>query len=335
MNNLFRLDWQNFNLKAGIKVSAALVIMLVLTHFTGETWLATTLAAMCAWLANVPGPLLNRIGGMAAFGVGAVAFTLLFPLIGLELWPNVIAITLVGLLCTLGLAGGIRSFMVGWSLICWAIYGPFLTAATSVENCVVAVTFGTGIVILLNVIGEWIWGKNDPVTVTAEESGESSPQVPFQQVVAYAITVALILGLTTYYGWTELKTDSTMMVGGAFFVLGFDPYKTWTAGIARVLGLVAGVALGLVLANLLGPGLVSDVIMIAACGLSFAALAVHPGAWMFFFMVFIAMGWPQLDSSLYELTIAERFYGEIAGVVAAMIGISFLLWWQNFRSKKA
>jgi hypothetical protein len=73
--------------------------------------------------------------------------------------------------------------------------------------------------------------------------------------------------------------------------------------------------------------------MIAACGLSFAAFAVHPGAWMFFFMVFIAMGWPELESSVYELIIAERFYGELAGVVAAMIGISFLFWWQNSRSR--
>ena len=82
------------------------------------------------------------------------------------------------------------------------------------------------------------------MTVTADESGQSTPRVPLEQVAAYAVTVALILGFTTYYGWTELKTDSTMMVGGAFFVLGFDPYKTWAAGIARVLGLVAGVALG-------------------------------------------------------------------------------------------
>ena len=118
MDNLFNLQWQNFDLKAGIKVSSGLVIMLLLTLVTGESWLATTLAAMCAWLANVPGPLLNRIGGMVVFGVGAVAFTLLFPLIGLELWPNVIAITLAGLLCTLELAWGLRSFMVGWTLIC-------------------------------------------------------------------------------------------------------------------------------------------------------------------------------------------------------------------------
>ena len=108
----------------------------------------------------------------------------------------------------------------------------------------------------------------------------------------------------------------------------------WFAGSPGILiNESADQALGLVLANLLGPGLVSNVIMIAACGLSFAALAVHPGAWMFFFMVFIAMGWPEPDSSVYELTVAERLYGEIAGVVTAMIGISFLLWWQKSRSK--
>ena len=333
MDNLFKLQWQHFDLKAGIKVSSGLVIMLLLTQVTGESWLATTLAAMCAWLANVPGPLLNSIGGMLVFGVGAIAFTLLSGLIGLDMWPNVIAITLVGLLCTLGLAWGLRSFMVGWSLICWAIYGPFMVASTSVENCVAAVTFGTGIVILLNILGEWIWGKNDPMPHTTNESDDSAPTMPVSQVAAYAVTVALILGFTTYYGWVELKTDPTMMAGGAFFVLGFDPYKTWAAGISRVLGLVAGVALGLGLTELFGPGLVSDVIMVAACGLSFAAFAVHPGAWMFFFMVFIAMGWPELESSVYELTVAERFYGEIVGVAAAMIGISFLLWWQKSRSK--
>jgi len=334
MDNLFKLQWQNFDLKAGIKVSSGLVIMLLLTQVTGESWLATTLAAMCAWLANVPGPLLNRIGGMLVFGVGAIAFTLLSGLIGLDVWPNVIAITLVGLLCTLGLAGGLRSFMVGWSLICWAIYGPFLVTSTSTANCVAAITAGTAIVILLNIIGEWIWGKNDPMPHATDESDDSAPTMPFNQVAAYAVTVALILGFTTYYGWVELKTDPTMMAGGAFFVLGFDPYKTWAAGISRVLGLVAGVALGLGLAELLGPGLFSDIIMVAACGLSFAAFAVHPGAWMFFFMVFIAMGWPELESSVYELIIVERFYGELAGVVAAMIGISFLLWWQNSRSRR-
>lgn len=240
-----------------------------------------------------------------------------------------IAIVVVALVCTLGLAWGMRSFMVGWSLICWAIYEPFLTAAGSVENTLVAILAGTGIVILLNVSGNWIWREKDPGGKSVDEPEPSSPAIPFDQVAAYAITVALILGFTTYYGWIELKTDPTLMVGGAFFILGFDPQKTLLAGIARVLALIAGVAVGLALWELLGPGLVSNIVMIVACGLSFAAFAVHPGGWMFFFMIFIAMGWPKLETAAYELTIAERFYGEIAGIITAMIGIAFLAWWQR------
>jgi len=72
--------------------------------------------------------------------------------------------------------------------------------------------------------------------------------------------------------------------------------------------------------------------MIGACGLSFAAVAVHPGAWMFFFMVFVAIGWPTLEPETFDLTIRERFYGEIVGVAAAMIAGTILLWWQKSRA---
>ena len=76
----------------------------------------------------------------------------------------------------------------------------------------------------------------------------------------------------------------------------------------------------------------SNLFMIVACGLSFAAVAVHPGAWMFFFMVFVAIGWPTLEPETFDLTIRERFYGEIVGVAAAMIAGTILLWWQKSRA---
>jgi hypothetical protein len=54
MAELFRINWQALSIPATIKVSLALLIMMVLTHLTGETWLATAMAAMCAWLATRP-----------------------------------------------------------------------------------------------------------------------------------------------------------------------------------------------------------------------------------------------------------------------------------------
>ena len=333
MGSLFRLEWQTFNLAAGIKISAGLVVMLVLAELTGESWLATALAAMCAWLANTPGPLKHRVGGMSVFALGAVAFVLLFPLIGLDVWPNVVAIALAGFVCTLGLAKGIRGFMVGWSVICWAIYAPFLVASTDTTNVVLAVLLGTGIVIVLNAIGDGFQSRKLESPAAEEENADQGGAPDTGYVLVYALTVAAVLAVTTYYSWTELKTDPTLMVGGAFFVLGFDPYKTWAAGFGRVLGLVGGVAIGLLLADIFGSGLVAQILMIVACGLSFAAFAVHPGAWMFFFMIFVAIGWAGLDSEAFRLTITERFYGEIAGIIAAMAGIFVLLFWRKIHTE--
>ena len=187
---------------------------------------------------------------------------------------------------------------------------------------------GTGIVVLLNAVDELVRGR----TVDTEATGESSGDGPgMDYVFAYSITVALVLVFTTFYGWIELETDPTLMVGGAFFIIGFDARKTWIAGVARILGLVGGTLIGLSAATLLGPGVPLDVVMIAACGLSFGAFGVHPGAWMFFFMIFVAAGWQGLEPEAFDLTVRERFYGETVGVIAAMAALVFLQWMYNRR----
>jgi uncharacterized membrane protein YccC len=207
-----------------------------------------------------------------------------------------------------------------------------MVATTSVENCLLAILVGTGVVIILNVIGE-NFSKNDQMaeSTDAGEVGSPSSGPDMGYIVAYATSVALVLALTTYYGWVELQTDPTMMAGGAFFVIGFDARKTWIAGVARLLGLIAGGLTGFFLASVLGSGIILDALMVIACGLSFAAMAVHPGAYMCFFMGFVAMGWQGLDPEALDLTVAEKLYGETAGVVVAMAAIMFLQWWQKRR----
>jgi hypothetical protein len=78
---------------------------------------------------------------------------------------------------------------------------------------------------------------------------------------------------------------------------------------------------GLFLASVLGSGIVLDALMVIACGLSFAAIVVHTGAWVYFFMVFVAIGWQGLDPEALDLTVAGRLYGETAGVMVAMLAI--------------
>ena len=106
------------------------------------------------------------------------------------------------------------------------------------------------------------------------------------------------------------------------------------AGLVMAAGNVLGGVVGAKLAIKKGNRLIFwflIVVMVAACGLSFAAAGVHSSAWMFFFMVFVAMGWHGLDAETFNLTIREKFYGETMGVVTAMIGVVFLQWWQRTR----
>ena len=223
MRELIHFNWQGFNTLAGIKVGVGLIVMLLLQSLTGESWLTTGLIAMFVWLTNIPGPIKDRVGGMLSFAAVAAIMTVIFGQIGLEIWPNLIAISIIAIGGTVALALGMRAFMVGFALICWAIYGPFMVATTSVENCLLAILVGTGVVVILNVIGE-IFNKNDQAAESTDTGAAESlsPGPDKGYIVAYAISVALVLAITTYYGWVELKTDPTMMAGSAFFILGFE-----------------------------------------------------------------------------------------------------------------
>ena len=138
------------------------------------------------------------------------------------------------------------------------------------------------------------------------------------------MTIAVVLALTTYLGWTILKTDPTMVVGAAFFVIGFDANKTWIAGIARVIGILVGIFLGMYAAQYLPPGLVTDAVVIGVFFLCFAAGGVNPALFMMFFLFIISLGWSSLDPETLDLTFWEKVGGEGLGVVIAMIAIAFL-----------
>ena len=142
MSGLFRFDWQAFDAITGLKVAIAALIVFGLMAVTGESWTATGLVLLFAWLTNVPGSLRERLGGMLAFAVGAIAITVLSGWIGLDTWSNTIAVVVIGFLASLALAWGTRAYMVGYALICWAIYGPFMIESTSVMNCVLAIRTG-------------------------------------------------------------------------------------------------------------------------------------------------------------------------------------------------
>ena len=327
MGELIRFNWQAFNPTSGTKVAIGFVVMIALTKLTGESWMAAGLAVLLAWITNVPGSLKNRVLGMLGFAAGAVAITLISGLIGLALWPNIILVSVVGLLGTLLLARGTRAYLVGKVLIIWAIFGPFLVDGTGTLSSVLAILVGTGVLIVLEAVAALPPLKGTATATAAESSAEHGMDF----IVSYSITIALVLALTTYLGRALLETDATILVGAAFFVIGFEVHKTWVRGFARVIGGLAGASLGILISNLLGPGLLLDVIAIAAIFLCFATTSIHPGSFIFFLMLFTAIGWVGFESDELVYTFLQRLTGGTIGVLIAMVAVVLLQMVQNRR----
>ena len=268
MHDLLKLNWEAFNPRTGLNVLVSAFLVFGLMHLTGESWIATGMALLFAWLTNVPGNIRDRASGMVAFAVGAIVITIASGLLGFGLWTNIVMLVVVGFVGTLALAHGIRAYMVGYALICWGIYGPFLVADTGVINCILAIVTGTGAMLLVTFVGEKIRKPSEtdgPASDGVPSENPASTQAPdYAPVLPYAITVAIVLGITAYLGWVMLKTDPLLIVGGAFFVIGFDERKTWIAGISRAVGVLIGIFLGLTLAQFVPPGAASTALLIGA-----------------------------------------------------------------------
>lgn len=332
MDKLLTFNWSGIDYSAGLKATVGLLIVLLLGAATGQPWVLSGLVVLFAWLTTVPGSTIYRLMGIAAFGIGAAVLSLVSDQIGLTLVPNLFSIAIVGFLGTAALALGLRAYMVGYVLICWMIYTPFLISGSSSQNALLAILLGCAIMAVMTMLPDWF--AKDPKEAVSNKSDVANNDWGF--AVLFGATVAIVLIVGTYLGWTQLTTDATLIVGGAFFIIGFDTEKTWIAGLARVIAIVAGSYLGFWLAQSgAGPQFLQAVALVAVF-LAFASGAVHPGAFMFFFLIALGIGWASLSPSALETTANERLWGETIGVVLGMAAIfAFELLYRRKTSSEA
>jgi hypothetical protein len=69
MKELIQFNWKAFDSISGLKFAIGVVVLMVVQNVTGESWMITGLVALFAWMANIPGPLKDRIGGMVGFAL--------------------------------------------------------------------------------------------------------------------------------------------------------------------------------------------------------------------------------------------------------------------------
>ena len=152
MKELAQFNWQAFATKPGLKFAIGIVVLMLFQNATGESWVITSLVLLFAWLANTPGPLKDRIGGMAVFSIGAIFCAVIASLIGPNFLSGVLALAFVGLLGTVMTLWGRRAGMVGWAIVMYMIYAPSFVAATGLENSILTILLGVGILLFLSMV---------------------------------------------------------------------------------------------------------------------------------------------------------------------------------------
>jgi hypothetical protein len=325
MKELIQFNWKAFDTVTGTKFAIGVAILLLIENVTGASWITTALIALFAWLANVPGSLKDRIGGMIGFTLGAIFCTVLVFMIGPQLQLGIFALSVIGLLGTIAALWGSRSGMIGWAIIMYMLYAPSFVAGIGLENSLFAILIGVGVFFFLNVAGDVINTDRSSDPENAGEVGASSGYI-----AAYALIIAVALAVGTWMG-QSIKTDPTMVAGTAFFVIGFDQRKTFIGGIARIIGITLGIFLGTLLVSQIGPGIALMVLLVAISFLTFATAPVHPSFLMFFLTLYFSAGWYGLQPDVLELTINEKLVGESAGIVIALISLALLQYWDRLR----
>ncbi len=324
MSELFRINWAGFDAPTGLKVAIGLLVVLLLAALTNQPWMATGLVMLFGWITDLPGALKQRVVGITAFGLGALVLTFLFGVFGTGLRAVTLLTFFAGLLGSLLLAKGMRPYLIGYVVICWAIYGPAMIDGTSLSNVLIAIVVGTCVLVALIWAGERVFPSD-----RSQEPAEEKLPFTLQYVCIFSVTIAVVLGATTFAGYRHLAINPTVIAGAAFFVIGFDAHQSWIAGFGRLVGVVVGGFIGFYLASSIGAGLLLDSLTIAMAFLTFATMSMHSGALMFFLVMMGAVGWVQLEPELQNVIAAETFLGEALGIVVAMVTVVFLQWAQQ------
>lgn len=332
---LFRFDWGAFDTAAGLKYAIGILVVWWLTEAYGFISFVAGVSTLLAWLTDIPGQRRDRILGMVAYALLGVPLTLLGIQLATSPWLLIAATFIVAFVGTMPLARGSRLFMVGWVLIFWFLLVPLFEATEDPSQIVVSFLVGAAAVILLTLLGALVerWLGRGNVSVLPNNDTGEQPALSF--VVGYSFTVALTLAVTLFIGWRLLESDPTLVAQGAFFVIGPNSRQTWINGIERAIAVVLGIVVGLWAFQFVAEGTVAYVLIVALISfLTLALMNVNYGAFMFFFVVFMAFWWAESGLDKAYFLAGERIAAELLAIVIAGLAVFSLQWWSKRQQEK-
>jgi hypothetical protein len=325
-NRLFQFNWATFNLMAGLKFAVATLVTMLLTRFTEFDFLFILIAAFLAWLTDVPGTTKNRVLGMIAFAIAAIAMLWLAGAVFANALWFTAAMFVVAFIFTLPMAVSQRGYMVGWSTILWFFSIAPLTATGDLSSISWDVLIGVSLVVLITLL--WPSSIGPYGSVKGDPPAESGGVDDYGYVVVYALTVGIVTAIGIYIGMNWFTVGTVWVANGAFFVLGPSTKTSWIHGVERAVAVVVGVFLGLLLTQLVSSPFVATIIWATFALLSLAALNASYSVSIASYTAGMTMTW---GVQFGLMNARERILTEALAISLGLAATLILHWWANRR----
>ena len=330
LRQLFPFNPAGFNPIAGVKLFAFALVAGAITIFTDLNLVVVIIGALLAWLTDVPGTTINRVAGMAIYGVASAVLVMVATSID-DVAIFTAAMVAVAFVATLGMAVSSRGFMVGWAVIITFIQATNMTGSAEPWTTPVNQLVGAGLVVLMTLVwpkGTGPWGSSGN-----EPPPESGGNKDFQFVAIYAATVAVVLGIAAFIGMQQFDFGVQMAATSAFMVLGPTTQQKWITAAGRAVAVVVGIVLSFFLITAIDSLEVLTIvwaifpaIAIATLGVSYAlAIGAYTTQMM---MTIVLLGG---DYTAFALDSNNRIIAEAIGIGLAIAAALFLEWWARQR----
>lgn len=269
------LDLQQVNLRRGVVGTAGI---LVTVAFIGVFGPAGFLAGLCALFLGVldePDPVRERLVLRGRFVlVGALVVGLL-SWSGDHTWSATVVAAVITYVATLLAAWGPSAAAQGQFIVLLTVI-TLMVGPTDLSPLELAASFAAGGVIATAVSlvgGRWAGDDSQPADTTAADPPTPGPDAPpsvaeavHSEVGVFALVRALAVALATAAGYELFEQHPVWAVLTVVIVVQTPARQTLSVGVERTLGTVAGVVVGMLVAQWLGSNTAALVIAVLVTG---------------------------------------------------------------------
>jgi len=303
-----------------------LVIVFGLSKQLGQVGLVAGFAALLTYIAESPGSLRQRAGGMLAFAIFCFIQILLVALVGNSGLPLLILLFAVSFVCSWMMGYGIHIAKVAFLCNIWILILPGMGVTNDLAASLFGFVAGSMLVIVASIIPPLL-RRIDQNTIGQDDDLVYEPRgYNISTLVVYSLVRAGAITIGGYIGQQYLEINQFWIAMTVVLIMPPIMDTTLVRGIYRAVGTVLGVIVGFLLVWLFAdnPIILLIVEMIALFLYVYTGKGYVYAVLVFFSSVFIIiqLGFKGLEMANFGGN--ERIIATVAGIVIAFVTIFIL-----------